>query len=67
METLFCPQAKRYHCADLFAAVFAGIVTLILRIVSIFPDRDRYVTTALETAKNSRSGNMACSGSTSGQ
>gem|GEM_PF-5266246 len=51
MKALFCPQAKRYRCADLFAAVLAGIVTIILRMVSIFPDRDVYVTSALETAK----------------
>jgi hypothetical protein len=45
------PQAKRSRCADLFAAVLAWIVNIILRMVPIFPDRDGYVTTALEAAK----------------
>lgn len=55
------------RCADLSATVLTEIEANILRMLPQFPDRDGCVTTVLITAKNSRSGNMACTGSTSGQ
>ncbi|MDP2828045.1 MAG: hypothetical protein Q8O37_05510 [Sulfuricellaceae bacterium] len=40
MKALFGPRAKRYRCADLFAAVFAEIWSIILRMRVKFPDQE---------------------------
>ena len=60
MNALFRSPAKRYLRAHLFAAFFAEIVNAILRMHTIFPEREVTVKIWPETRKNSRSVNISC-------